>query len=146
MQQTKYALEKLVAESPSHQFIPFVSRPEAIAMAKAEHFAADLCDIWLLKNLYAQFLKIMEAPDVVVALKKADLDTCVHQIHQGCEHSDITFRDHIMILIPEIPDVAQKVQSLRAILGNRLQETDKAGFPVCRVVHVQSEVDIRHKI
>jgi hypothetical protein len=146
MEKAEYTLEELVTESPAHQFVPFVSRPESVSVTEAEDFPSYLGDVRLLENLDTEILEIMEAPDVMVALEKADLHPGVHQIHQGGEHPDIPFRDNIMVLVPEIPDVPKKVQGLCSILRDGLQETDETRFPVGGIVHVQAKVDIRNKV
>ena len=74
MEKAEYTLEELVTESPAHQFVPFVSRPESVSVTEAEDFPSYLGDVRLLENLDTEILEIMEAPDVMVALEKADLD------------------------------------------------------------------------
>ena len=146
MKQTEQTLEESVAESPPHEFVPFMSWPQPVAVTQAEGLSADLGHIRLLEHLYAQLLKIVEAPYVVVALEKADLDTGVHQVKQGREHPHIAFRNDIVVLVPEVPDVPQEVQCLRPVHRNGSQEPHKAGLPVGRVIHVQPEMDIRNKV
>jgi len=146
VQEAEKALEKLIAESPAHQFVQPVAWPKAVPMTQAENLSSDLRHIRLLKDFHAELLKIMEAPDVVIALKKAHFDPGIHQIQQSREHPDITFRDHVVVLVPKIPDVSKEIKSSRPVLGNRLKESHEAGLPVRRIIDIKAKMDIRHKI
>jgi len=146
MQKAEYALEEPVAKSPTHQFVPSVPRAQTVPVSKTEGLTSYFNHIRLLKDPYSQLFEIMKAPEVVVALEKADFHAGVHQIHQRGKHTHIALRDHIMVLVPEIPDVAKQVQGLRPVLRDGSQETDETSLAVCRIIHIQSEVDIRHKV
>ena len=62
------------------------------------------------KPPHPEFFKIAVCPHVMIALEEIHLDTGIHQIHKGRKHPDITFRDNIPVLVPEIPDIPQKIQ------------------------------------
>jgi len=82
----------------------------------------------------------------MVALEKADLHSGVHQVHQSGEHTDIAFRDHIVVLVPEIPDVTQHVQCPRPVLRYGPQETDETSLPLRGVIDIKPQMDIRDKV
>jgi len=146
MQQAEKALEELVAEPPAHQFVPAVPRPKPIAMSEAECLSAYLHDIGLLKDPDSEFLEIMKAPDVMVALKETHLHPGVHQIQQGGEHPDIALRDHIVVLVPKVPDVPEHVERLGPVLRDGLQETDESGLPLGGIIDVQPKMHVGDKV
>jgi len=146
MKKAEKTLKKSITESPSHQFVPFVPRPESVTMTEAECLSSYHGDIRLLENPYSKFLEIMEAPDIVVALKEINLDTRVHQINQSREHPHVAFRDDIPVLVPEIPNVSEQIQRPAPLLRNRLQEPDKTSLPVNGIIDLQAKMHIRDKI
>jgi len=146
VQKTEEALEELVAEPPAHQFVPTVSRAKPVTMPETECLSADLDDIGLLKNADSEFLEIMEAPDVMVALEKAHLHSGVHQFKQRGENPDISLRHHVMVLVPEIPDVPQHVQCLSPVLRDGLQETDESDLPLGGIIDVQPKMHVGDKV
>ena len=123
-----------------------MSRTEAVSVTETEDLAADIDDMRLLEDGDSHFLEIVVAPDVVVPLKEIDLHARVHQVHKRREYTHIALRDHIMIFIPEIPDVAQKVQCFRFILRNRLQELDETRLPCDGILDIQPEMHVRDEI
>ena len=145
MQKAEKALEEFFAETPAHKFVPEMSWTEPVTMAEAEDLASDIDDIRLLEYPDTHILKIVVTPDVVVSLEEIHLDACFHQVHQCRKHADIALRDHIMILIPEIPDVTEQVQRFGLILRNRLEKSHKPRLPVLRIFQVQAEMHIRCK-
>ena len=119
---------------------------EPVTMTEAEDLASDIDDIRLLEYPDAHILKIVVTPDVVVSLKEIDLHARVHQVHKRREHTNIALRDNIMIFIPEIPDVTQKVQCLRFILRNRPQELDETRLPCDGILDIQPKMHVRDEI
>lgn len=124
-----------------------MSRPESVSVTEAEDFPSYLGDVRLLENLDTEILEIMEAPDVMVALEKADLHPGVHQIHQGGEHPDIPFRDNILpVLIARNPRCPQEgTGTLLDPSGWTSRKLDETRFPVGGIVHVQAKVDMETK-
>jgi len=110
MQKAEQELENPVVEHSAQEPITQRSRPQAVSVAQAERFAADLHKSRLLQAYHSEFLEIAVCPHVVIALEEIDLHSPVHQRRQGCEHPDVAFRDHIPVFIPEIPDVAKKIE------------------------------------
>ncbi len=122
MEETEQALQDAVSESPAHYLVKNMAGTETVTVAEAELLSPDLHDGRLPENADAHFLKIMVGPDIVVALEEIDLHAGIHQIQQGGENSHIALRNHIVILVPEIPDVPQHVKGLCPLRGNRSQK------------------------
>ena len=120
-------------------------RPQTVAMAQTEHLAANLHQSRLHQTLHSELLEIAVCPHVVVSLEEIHAHSPVYQIRNSTEHSDISLRNHITILIPEIPYVTQKIQRFR-ILGKRPEEFNETRLPGSRITDLQTEMHIRYEI
>ena len=145
MEKAEKELRHTVVEKPAQKTVSERNRAQTVAMTETEHTPADLDLIRLLKLLHAKLLEIAVCPHVVISLKEIHLHPPVHKILKSGKNTDIPFRHHIPVLIPEIPYVAKQIKSLR-ILGKRTQEAGKTPLAVRRVIDLETEMDIRDKI
>ena len=145
MQEAEKELCHLVVEQAAEETVAKRDRTQTITMTQTEHIPADGHETRLFEALHSQFFKIGICPYIMIPLEEIYLHTPVHQVGQGTEHPNITLRDDITVFIPEIPDVPKKVQSLR-LRGQRPQEIHKTPFPVKRVRHIQTKMDVSHEI
>src|SRR5574344_703630 len=145
MQEAEKELCHLVVEQAAEETVAKRDRTQTITMTQTEHIPADGHKTRLFEALHSQLFKIGICPYIVIPLEEIYLHTPVHQVGQGTEHPHIALRDDITVFIPEIPDVPKKVQSLR-LRGQRPQEIHKTPFPVKRVRHIQTKMDVSHKI
>ena len=107
MQKTEQELKDTIMEDSTQEAISERNRPKAITMSQTESPATDLNDRRLGQAYHSKLLKVFISPDVVVSLKEIHFDPTIHQITQGREHLDISLRDDVAILVPEIPDISQ---------------------------------------
>lgn len=145
MEKTEKELRHTAVEKPAQKTVSERNRTQTVAMTETEHTPVDLDLIRLLELLHAKFLEIAVCPHVMIPLKEIYLHPPVHKILKSGKYTDIPFRHHIPVLIPEIPYVAKQIKSLR-ILGKRTQEAGKAPLAVRRVIDLETEMDIRDKI
>ena len=122
MEQAEQGLKELRAEAPAHKFVPMMAGTQPVTMPETESLPRDIHDIRLLENDDSHLLEIMIAPDVMVPLKEIHFHAIVHEVHQRSEHTHITLRHDIMILIPEIPDVTQHIERRRTVPRYRIKE------------------------
>jgi hypothetical protein len=73
----------------------------------------------------------------VISLEEIHLNSPVHQVLESRKHANISFRYHITILVPEIPNVSEKVQS-PCVLRQTAEKIHKTGFTTGRVGHLKS--------
>lgn len=135
-----------MAEAPSHKFIKPEARAKAVTMTKAEGLAGYIHDIRLLENLNSQALKIMIAPDIVIALKEPDLDSIIYKIQDFSKNPDIPLGHHIAVLIPKIPDIAKQIQGFSPVSRHRFKERHKTQLAIRRITQIQSQMDVRNEI
>lgn len=108
------------AENSLHALVDMHSGAESITMSQHETFARMRDKFRAMMNFDPKALEIAIAPDVVVSAEEMDLDSPGDQRLKRREHTGITGRHHIPVLIPEIPDVAKKINSLRLFGRSRL--------------------------
>jgi hypothetical protein len=141
MEHAEKDLQESVVEDTAKETITERNGTEAISMSEAETLSGDLDKSRLLKLLHAQFLEIRIRPHIVVSLEEKHLHSPVHQIGQSRKHPHISFRNHITILVPEVPDIAEKVHRLR-ILRQRAEKTGKTTFTVGRICDLKPQMYI----
>ena len=76
----------------------------------------------------------------MVTLEEIHLYTLIHKILEGGKDSYISLRHDITILIPEIPDITQKIQGSRLLGWNSTEEGDKASLTGSRISHLKPQV------
>ena len=97
-------------------------------------------------DLDTEALEITVTPDVVIATEEMDGHAIGYQGLKRCEYTGVTSRHYIPVLIPEIPDVAEKIECLRSFRRQRLKETGKRVLTRTRIAHVKSQMDIRKEV
>lgn len=140
-EKTEQKLRHTAMEHVAKESVPERYRSETVAMAKAEFLSSDLHKCRLGQLHQSQFLKIGICPYVVVTLEEINLYPSVHQFLQGSEHSYITFRHDIKILIPEVPDVTKQVYGLR-VLRKTPEKISETAFTTCRIGDLKTKVDV----
>ena len=78
----------------------------------------------------------------MISLEEIHLDSLIHKILEGGKDSNISLWHNISILIPEIPDITQKIQGSRLLGWNSTEEGDKASLTGSRISHLEPQVDI----
>ena len=141
MKKTEKELRDTAMEKSAQETISERHRAQTVAMTEAEHTPAYLDLTRLPKLLHAEFLEIAVCPNIMISLEEIHLHSPVHKILKSGKDTDISFRDHITVFIPEIPDVAKQIKSIR-ILGERAQEAGKTSLAFRRVVDLETEMDI----
>jgi hypothetical protein len=116
-------------------------RTQPISVSEAETLSRNLHHTRLHKLHHSQFLKISVRPHVVVTLEEIHLHPPVHKLLKCSENPDIPLRHHILILIPEIPDITEKIDSLR-LLRKRTQEIRKATLTGFRIEDLEAEMHV----
>ncbi len=115
-------------------------------MPQAENLSVNLHDRRLDKPLHTKLFKIAVGPYIVVSLEEIHIHPGLNQPDNRSKYFYISFRDHITVFIPEIPDVTQKIQSRRLPGVERPQKFDKTAFAPLRVIYIQPQMHIRYKI
>ena len=141
MQKTEESLGHAAMKHSPEDSVTDRNRPKSVSMAKAEPPAPELHDIWLDQTYHPEFLKKPVCPHIMVALEEIHLHSSVHQCSQGGEHTHISFRHDIPVLIPEIPYVTEQIHSL-SILRKTLQEGDKTELTVGWITDFQAQMDV----
>lgn len=120
-------------------------RPQTVAMSQTEHLSIDIDQSRLFQTLHPEFLEIAVCPHVVISLEEIHVHSPVDKVCQSSEHPDITLWNNITILIPEIPDIPQKIQRC-GFLRKRPEKIHETSLSGSRVIDLQSQMDIRHEI
>ena len=141
MQHAEEELKHTAMENPAQETIPQRRRTQAVSMTQTEHPAINLHQSRLLQTLHSKLLEIAVSPHIVVSLEEIHIHAPVYQVSYSSEHSDISLRNDIPILIPEIPAITQKIKR-RGFLRKRLEETNEAGLTGSRVIDLQTEMDV----
>jgi hypothetical protein len=141
MQHAEKELQHTVMENPTKETVTHRNRTKAVAMTDAEYASIDLHKGRLYEFLHSKFLEIAVSPHIVVSLEEIHIHAPVYQVSYSSEHSDISLRNDIPILIPEIPDITQKIKR-RGFLRKRPEETNEAGLTGSRVIDLQTEMDV----
>ena len=137
MQHAEQHLKNAVMEDCAEESVTTRNRSQTITMSETEFLSCNLYYCRLCHTDHSKFLKIRIRPHIVVALKEIHLDSPVHQVLESRKHADISLRHHITILVPEIPNVSEKVQS-PSILRQTAEKIHKTGFTTGRVGHLKS--------
>ena len=145
MQHAEKNLEHAVMEHTAQKPVSERHGAKSVTMTETETLCGNLHHSRLNQFLHPQFLKITVGPDIVVTLEEIHFDSLVHKTLQSCKDAQISFRDNIPVLIPEIPYITEKIHGLR-ILRNRLKKRHKTPLPVCRIRNLQAQMDIRDEI
>ena len=114
-------------------------------MAKTEAFAINLDNSRLDKLLHTQFLKIAVCPHVMVTLEEIHLHSPVHQVLEGRKNAHISLRNHITVLILEIPYVAEQIYGIR-IRRKATEKVSEPTFTAGRISDLQTQMDICDEI
>ena len=134
-------LQHLIVEHSTKETIAERYWTESVTMTDAESITTDLHQRRLLEAPHAQFLKIIICPDVMVALEEIHIDTPVHQCCKRSEHPHIALGNNITILIPEIPDIPEKVQRF-GFFRKTTEKLHETGLPAGRIIDLQTKMDI----
>jgi hypothetical protein len=145
MKHAEQELQHTVVEDTSQETVTCRHRTETVTMTQAETPSADFHKTRLLKTPHSQLLEITVGPYVVITLEEEDLDTSVHEILQSSKHPDIAFGYHITVLVPEIPHISQKIQSI-CFLRQITQKFHEPSLTTGRIGNLQTEMNIGNKI
>ena len=137
MKKTEKELCHTAVEDPTKEAVAGRNRTKSVTMTETETLSSYLNQGRLDKFPHAKFLEITVCPNVMVALEEIHLHSPVHQIDKGREHTDIAFRHDMFVFIPEIPDVSEKIDSLR-ILRKGPEEINETAFAVGGIADLQA--------
>jgi hypothetical protein len=112
MQHAEKELQDTAVEHTTKETVTEWNRTQPVTMAQTEDTAIDFNQCRLFKALHTQFLKITICPHIVVSLEEIHLHSPVNKISNSAKHPDISFWNNIAILVPEVPNVTEKIQSL----------------------------------
>ena len=141
MKHAEEDLKQPVVEYATQEAVSERNGTKTVAMPKTEMLSFYFDNRRLLKLHHAQFLEIRICPYIMIALEEIDLHSLVHKILKSREHTEIALRDNITILVPEIPDITEKVYSL-GILRQRTEKTRKAQLAVSRIPYLKTQMYI----
>ena len=141
MKHAEKELSQRIMEKSAKEAVAERNRAKAVTMSKAETLALDLNYSRLDKLLHAQLLKIAVCPHIVVSLEEVYTHTSVHQILKSGKDTNVALRYDIAILVPEVPYVPKKIQSL-GICGQRTEKSDKTAFTFGRIADTEAKMDI----
>jgi hypothetical protein len=110
-------------------------------MSETELLAGNLDKGRLLQTFHSQFLKIAISPYIMIAGKEINIHTSFNQILDGGKDTDISLRNNIPILVPEIPHIPEKIERLR-ILRKRTKKIHETTLPGSRIGNLETEMDI----
>jgi hypothetical protein len=128
-------------EHPLNEHISGRNRSESVTMSETELLAGNLDKGRLLQTLHSQFLKIAISPYIMIAGKEINIHTSFNQILDGGKDTDISLRNNIPILVPEIPYIPEKIERLR-ILRKRTKKIHETTLPGSRTGNLEAEMDI----
>jgi len=146
MQETEHYLQKTIVESPTHKFVPMHAFAQTVSVTEKECLPCNFNNVRLLYYLHTHILKIMVAPYIMVTREEVDFHTGLHQFNQSGKNQHIAFWNDIVIFVPEIPYIPEKVKRLRLILRHRVQETHKTLFASLHILDIQAEMHIRNEV
>ena len=146
MQHAEQHLKQPAMEDPAEEPVSGRNGTEPVPMPETEHLSAYGHTGRLDQLFHAQLLEIAIGPDIVVALEEIHIHSGIHEIHEGGENPRIAFRHHITVLIPEIPDIPEKIQGCSPVSRDGLQKGHEPPFPVCRVLDIKPQMDISNKV
>ena len=110
MKHAEETLSQTVMKESAKETVSERNRAQTVSVSQTETLAPYLDQSRLNKLLHAQLLEIAVCPYIVVSLEEIHLHSPVHQVLKGGEDADVSLRDNIVILIPEVPYVSEKVQ------------------------------------
>jgi hypothetical protein len=77
----------------------------------------------------------------MVTREEIYIHTSFYQIQKSSKDASIPLRDDITILVPEIPNIAKQIKSLR-ILRKRTEKIHKATLPGSRIGNLKPQMHI----
>src|SRR5690606_33923684 len=100
-------LRQRIGEELLHPLIAFITRAEAVAMCEEKILAVDFEVLLIKENPASDFVfKIILHPQIVVSDKHKKFNSRIFQFSQLSQDTYVTFRDHVVPLVPEIKKVA----------------------------------------
>ena len=118
----EHALAGTIVEHPLDELELLVRVAKAVAMSQKENLTVELGGQGLLVQDDSAFaLQIDVGPDVMVAREIVHLNTKVGQFGDLAEKTGIAFRNYVLILIPEVEHVAQKIDGCRLRLDGIME-------------------------
>ena len=128
-------------EKPAKKTISERNRTQTVTMTQTETLSLDLHHTRLGQFHHSQFLEITVSPDIVIALKKINLHSPVHQLLKRRKHPYIPFRNHISVFVPEVPDISKQIQGLR-LFRKIAEKICKTTLPAGRISNLQTEMNV----
>ena len=74
----------------------------------------------------------------MISLEEIHLHTLIHKLGKSCKDSDITLWHDIAVLVPEVPDITQKVKGFRALCRYPAKKRHKTSLTGCRIGNPKS--------
>ena len=91
-------------------------------------------------------LEVIEAPHVVVSGVKDNLNSPIRQLRQAAQDPYKAARCNLVVLEPEVEDIAQEVDGL-GILGNHIEPAAEGTLGALRLLAIgTAEVYVRHEV
>ena len=125
MQKGEDTLREVVTEHLEHQAVAPFRPAQQIPVAKAEATACDSGEERLVETLHPYRLKIREGPDVVIAGAEMHFHSVIHKRDEFRHYTASFAGNHVLVLEPEIPNVAQQVKGADLLTGNEAEKLQK---------------------
>ena len=128
MNASKKPLANRIVEDRAKQTKLAAGVTQSVAMSKQEYLVAQLDGYRFgMHNHSTLLLEIILAPHIVVTREEVHLDAHVCQFANLAKDSGVPLRHHILVLVPEVEDIAQEIDGLRLIL-NLVKESHQPAF------------------
>ena len=137
MQHAEKDLKETAMEDAADDSVAKRNVSESVTVSEAESNPGDIHDTWLFKTFHAEFLKVAVGPDVMVSREEIYIHSAVHEFLQGGECADISFRNHITVFIPEVPDVAEQIDRF-GVFRQGTQEVGETALAGGGISHLQA--------
>ena len=142
VEHTEETANSTIAEDCLHHFVRTQAGAQTVTVSQAEKLARMLDHQGLVDDFDSHGLQIGIHPHIVIAGTDKDLHPGLEKVHQSGENPDISLRNHVSILVPEIPDVAKQIQRLGPLHRNPPQETHETSLPFDRISDFESQMNV----
>jgi len=115
VQQAKENLEESAMEYGPHELVTIHSASKAVTVRQDKTLTVNLCNKPAVANdLHPQTLEVMINPNIMVAGEEVNIDPRLYKISDGRKDLNIAFGHNVLVLVPKVPNVPQKIQGLGA--------------------------------
>ncbi len=137
MDGAEHYLKRTTVENAPYDTVTERYRSETVTMPEAESHSRNFHYGRLYKPLHSEIFEITVCPDVMIAREEIHVHSPVDEFLYGSQDADIPFRHDITVFVPEVPDVAEKVQGLR-ISREAVEKIGKTTLTAGRIADLEA--------